>query len=545
MLDRFPTTKDFQASGRLRRNTVLGLVVLAVCVVVGTMTAVAYFVPQADPTKLLVGSFVIIGCIALPVLICYQPRLGLYILFVGALLLPGTHELATPTMPTSYVPFWWNLSTIGAFNLGTSALTGVAFSPAELIMVLTFVIWFVRGIALRQFQFTGGIFFWAIAAYIAMVVVGFINGVNHGANVTMALYEVRGQAYFFMTYVMAVNILTDRRQIMTLLWTIVICNGLQGLFGTITFLVQHDHISEDGFMAHDESLILNLIFFLTIMAGPLGIDRRLKWTAIVLSPLALVAVLGNQRRASIAAFIIAFLPLMPILWTLIKEKRKQIGNLTLIFAVGASIYMPLAWNSTGAWALPARSIRSQTDPSMRDAASNTYRDSETYDLIFTRDQSPIIGYGYGKPFLQPVGLPAVSTDFVYFMPHNSILWVWMRIGHIGFFLFWFMVAVFLIRGLEILKAVRLPESRMIGMLALLMLLMMLTFGKYDLALVDLRVLTLAAVLLGGLSVAPTFESRAGKGKDGGTEQQEIDSDDEANSTFSPSAIARHGGGIPL
>ncbi len=38
-----------------------------------------------------------------------------------------------------------------------------------------------------------------------------------------------------------------------------------------------------------------------------------------------------------------------------------------------------------------------------------------------------------------------------------------------------------------------------------MVLMMLTFGKYDLALVDLRVLTIAALLLGALCVLPGLE----------------------------------------
>jgi O-antigen ligase len=545
MLDHFPTTKDFKSSQGLRRNVVLGLVILSVCLVVGTMTAIAYFVPQADPAKILIGSFAIIACVVLPVLICYYPRIGFYLLFVGALLFPGTHELATPTMLTSYAPFWWNLSTIGWYNLGTTALTGLAISPAEIIMVITFTVWFVRLIALRQFQFKLGVFFWAIAAYILMVVFGFINGLNHGANTTMALYEVRGQAYFFMTYLMAVNIITERRQLMSLLWIVVICNGLQGIFGSITYAVQHDMLAEDGFMAHDESLILNLIFFIAIMAGILGVDRRLKWLAIVLSPLALVAVLGNQRRASIAAFIVAFLPLIPILWMILENKRKQIGTLAVIFIAMSAVYLPIAWNSNAAWALPARAIRSQTDPSARDAASNIYRASEEYDCVVTRDASPIIGYGYGRLFLQPVPLPQVSTDFVYYMPHNSLLWVWMRIGHIGFFLFWFMVAVFLIRGLEILKTARLPESRLIGILALMLLIMMLTFGKYDLALVDLRVLTLTAVLLGALSVIPALEKRSGKDIDVGMEHDQIDTDDDPDSTYDASSIVRHGGAIPF
>ena len=545
MLDQFPTTKDFLASRRLRRNTVMALLISSVVLVVGTMTAVHALVPQTDPMKILIGSVAIIGCVALPVLICYRPRLGLYLLFIGALLFPGTYELATPTMPTSYAPFWWNLSTIGWYNLSTTALTGLAFSPAELIMMLTFTVWFVRAISLRQFQWRNGAFFWPITAYMLMVVFGFCNGLSHGASSTMALYEVRGQAYFFLTYLMAVNLITDRRQLKTLLWIIVICNGLQGLFGTITYWMQRDTITVDGFMAHDESLILNLIFFVAIMAGTLGIDRRIKWAAMMLCPLALVAVLGNQRRASIAAFIIAFVPLMPILWVILEKRRKQIGTLTLALLALAAVYLPLAWGSNAAWALPARAIRSQTDPSARDAASNTYRASEEYDCVVTRDASPIFGYGYGRLFLQPVPLPQVNTDFVYYMPHNSLLWVWMRIGHIGFFLFWIMVAGFIVRGLEMLKKVRMPETRMVGLLAILMLLMMITFGKYDLALVDLRILTLAAIMLGALGILPSLDKASGDEaiRDASPDLEDIETNDDT--TYDHLAPMRQGGAMPF
>jgi hypothetical protein len=545
MLDRFPTTKDFQANVRMRRNAVAALMVAAVFLVVGTMTAVVYFLPDADPVKVLVATFSILVFMAVPVIVSFRPRIGLYVLFIGALLFTGTHEVGVPTMPMTYVPFWWNLSTTGQVNLNNGLFNGLAVSPAEILMVLTFVLWIVRAVAMRRFRMKIGGFFWAIAAYMAMVAVGFVNGLTHGGDTVMALYEVRGQAYFFMTYLMAVNIIDDRRQLMSLLWTIVICNGIQGVCGTITFFVEHASITEAGFMAHDESLILNLIFFVAITAGCLGVDRRLRWAAICLSPVALIAILGNQRRASIAAFMIAFLPLIPMLWVILKEQRKQIGTLVAIFAAVSAIYMPLAWNSNSAWALPARSIRSQTDPNARDAASNTYRQSEEWDLIVTRDVSPIIGYGYGKKFLQPVPLDRVSTEFVYYMSHNSVLWVWMRLGHIGFFLFWLMVAVFIIRGIETIKTLRLPETRLVGLMAISMLLMMITFGKYDLALVDLRVLTITAVLLGALAILPDLEKAPpGERTVRRAAEQEDDLDDELIST-TPARLGAIPTGGPL
>jgi hypothetical protein len=195
--------------------------------------------------------------------------------------------------------------------------------------------------------------------------------------------------------------------------------------------------------------------------------------------------------------------------------------------------------------LPARAIRSQTDPSARDAASNGYRDPENFDVTTTRDVSPIIGYGYGKPFLQPVPLPAVSTDFVYYMPHNSVLWVWMRLGHVGFFLFWMMIATFIIGGLEILKTVRFPESRLIGVLAITMVLLMLTFGKFDLALVDLRVLTITAVLLGALATLSRIERTPPEDNGGGQVLIEDDIEVEPEPAYGSFAQGRNRGALPF
>lgn len=520
---------------RQRRNLVLGLASAAVMLIVGSMTAVMFVAPQADPFKIILGGIVIIFVIATMIAVCYRPRLGLYILFAGALLFPMTHELGEPTMPTSYVPFWYNLSTIGYFEFGISAFAGLAISPAEILIVWTFLVWLVRGVSLREFEWRSGAFLTPILLYLAMVLVGFANGMANGGEPTMALYEIRSQVSFLLAYLLAVNLLTSRKHLLGILWLIVLCNGIQGVFGTITFAVKHANITEDGFMQHDESLILNLIFFVLLLAVMLKLKRRLIFAAVLCAPCALIAVLGNQRRAGIAAFIIALLPLFPILFTLLKDRRKEIGAFAFVFALASLIYLPLAWNSNGAWALPARAIRSQTDPNQRDAASNSYRAAEEYDLKVTRDVNQILGYGYGRKFIQKVALPTVSTDFVYYMPHNSILWVWMRLGNVGFFLFWIMVASFVVGGLELLKRVSLPEARLCGILAISMLLMTLTFGKYDLALVDTRVMSITATLLGILSMLPRYES----GSRGDTAQASA----AAATTNGPALIP--GGGSPI
>src|SRR5947207_25396 len=84
---------------------------------------------------------------------------------------------------------------------------------------------------------------------IGLTAFGFAHGVTKGGvNTTVALYEVRAQAYFFLAYLMTVNLIKDTRQVTGLLWTAVICLGFQGLCGALTYFSLNGNITEDGFM---------------------------------------------------------------------------------------------------------------------------------------------------------------------------------------------------------------------------------------------------------------------------------------------------------
>ncbi len=505
--DSYPTMEELKTGQRLRKTLVMALVAVTVILVIGTMTAIAFFVPQTEPSTVLIAGLSVIVCIAVPTLVCYYPRAGVYFLFCSALLFPGTSVASIPTMPTSYVPFWWNLSTVGQVYVSTNALKALSFSPAEFLMVLTIVTWLIKTIVMREFKVTGGVFFGVIGAYTSMVAIGFLNGFTHSHNMTMALYEVRGQAYFFMIYLMTINIFDDKKQVKTLIWLIVLCTGFQGLCAAITYFSLNGTVTEEGFMSHDESLYLSLLIFIALLNTLLKSDKRLKWATLIALLPSIVGILGNQRRSGIAAVIVAFLPLLPMMYVISKEHKKKIIAIGVVTAVAWSIYLPIAWNATGAWALPARSIRSQTEPNSRDNASNAYRLDEEFDVKFTRDTSPFIGVGYGSPFLQPRPLAAVTTDFVYYMPHNSVLWVWMRLGHVGFLLYFLMVGVILIKGMHHLKVTRDPTLLLAGTLAIVLLLMVITFGKYDLALVNCRTMILLSIMVGILSLLPTLQAK--------------------------------------
>ncbi len=488
---------------KLKRNMVLTFLILMLLVVSGSMGAFAYFSPQhIGPLMYLVGMVAFV-CLIYPVLIWQYPLYGVYSLVAGTILFGGAPDQGTPTIPTYYVGFWWNISTLVPHYTGVHLLDSLVFSPAEILVLLACLTWLIRTVVDRDFRLEMGPFAYCLGGYALFVFLGFLYGISSGGNTTMALYEVRPQALFAILYLMATNMFKTKEQVLRLLWLIVIGVGFMSICGVITFFAHGAVVAEQGILTHDDSMELNMIVFLCLIGLLAGTNKKLTIAALCFLPFAVLAQLANNRRAGIAAFIVAFIPLLPILYVACKERRKQIGTFAAVFAIGAAIYLPLAWNSSGAWALPARAIRSQSDPNGRDAGSDNYRIAENINIKASRDVRAWLGYGYGKPIIMAVPMPFVATGgFTNYMTHNSVLWVWMRTGHLGFFCFLMFYAVVLIRGTQHVKEVDDPVLRTAGILSILFMLMMFAYGKFDMQFVNPRQMAFLGCLAGVLSVLP-------------------------------------------
>ena len=74
----------------------------------------------------------------------------------------------------------------------------------------------------------------------------------------------------------------------------------------------------------------------------------------------------------------------------------------------------------------------------RDASSST-RDIENFNLLVTLRARPLIGWGFGHPYIESVRAYDISTFFAQYryLPHNSFLGLWAFCGPIfaaGYFL---------------------------------------------------------------------------------------------------------------
>jgi hypothetical protein len=178
----------------------------------------------------------------------------------------------------------------------------------------------------------------------------------------------------------------------------------------------------------------------------------------------------------------------------------------------------------------------------RDAASNAYRVVENYDLKFTESQSPILGFGFGKPFIQAVALPNVLEldPYYLYIPHNNVLWVWMRLGPLGFGALWYLFGSAIVAGCMIVRRLRNPQLQFFAIftLALVMMEVILAYGDYQFFFY--RNMIYVGVALGVLMKLPAIER-----KEMGEPSSHADRLDEETPTARPKPRPRARREVPL
>jgi O-antigen ligase len=303
-------------------------------------------------------------------------------------------------------------------------------------------------------------------------------------------------------YILAANLMRTRRDVGIMALVFLLANGLYALEGAFryVFLIRTDvlDVAQEFTYGHEVVIFLAVVLLQAmvqiVVGGPLW--RRLLGLSI--APIALFTLFATQRRAGYIAMAIAFV-LISIPW-LVRHRKAFL----LIFVPGmvaAAIYLPLFWNNTGFLGQPARAVRSLTAPDARDASSNEYRDQEAINVRETIRSDPLLGVGFGRPFLFVVPLADLSWwPFWHYQPHHNVLWVWLKVGAPGFTIFFMLMLGAL--ALASSRALTLRDPTLIGFayIAIASVVTTLVFCYVDLGLTNGRVTVFLGAILGVLAV---------------------------------------------
>ena len=431
------------------------------------------------------------------------PRTIFFFALAGACLFEA-FPLGFKDSLTDNIPFFWNVNTIVQIY-GGSDFHGVPVSPFEGLLIIAGGSWLLRGIFFKELTFSVGTLIVPVMFYVCCVIMGLANGLSSGGEFNMALFEARAQIYLLFAYLIGVNSTRgSEKHIPILLWTTALCIGFKGILCTFRYFVTlgGSTVAEVGVGSHEESFFFDSFVLLLCVLKLGGLEPKLRRVMLFLLPFVLIANLANTRRAATAALAIAAIPLLVLTYTAFVKSRRLIVGIGIGLAVVSAVYFPAFWNKDGILAQPAHAVKSQFSPDPRDASSNLYRDQENENLLFTMKTSPVIGYGYGKPMMIVNAMVDLSNldPFVHYMTHNQILWVWMRVGSVGFFFFWIMMMAFIIQGTQLARDQRASDlTRAVAVFAVLLTIILLVFGLLDLQLSNIRDMLFCGLWVGTLA----------------------------------------------
>ncbi len=325
--------------------------------------------------------------------------------------------------------------------------------------------------------------------------------------------EVRSFWYLFLGYLLAYNLVRKKQHVRLIVWLVILCAGIKALQGVYIyiFVIHGDLAANHQIMAHEESYFWVSVLLLMMLFSLHSKYRPQFFAALAILPFLLLSLIANNRRADFVALLVGLVVAWLLIFIVKKHARKSLLAVLLVTTLLGSTYVAAFSNGTGGFSEPARAVVSVFRPDPTDAASNLYRDIEDYDLKYTVKLNPM-GLGFGKPFLQPILLPDLSSlDPVYnYIPHNTIYWVWMRLGPIGYLALWYLFGAIIVRGSIIARQLKDNYLQLIAIYIVAMFVMEIIVAFADYQLSFYRNVIYIGILAGVLMRLPKIDEEVEK-----------------------------------
>jgi hypothetical protein len=430
-----PLVSDMEPSrrGSLKRAVNVGLG----SVLFGAIAGAAAVGGHAVDVCALVAIF-----LAVAVWLC--PQSGpIFILMTGLLieqfplgLTNGATEVGVPI--TQSIPMFKGL---GSFHL----------EPADLLPVVVFIVYMIRssGDGTRWWPRTQ--LSLAVAGLIGIVVFAEINGLGNGGDMRESMFECRPFIYFGAAYLLTSVMIRTRSAVQATLWAIVVAEIIKSLQGVEVWVVTRGWAPEpQNVLGHEEAMFFSLFFFVVAALWLFDLRGRLRTVATSALPLVFFTDLVNDRRAAWLILGFGLIVLVTIGYRALPDRRRGLQRVIVASLFVTALYLPAYWNHTdGTLGKPADAVRSNFSPSARDALSNEYREDEDANLEFNIKQDGVLGAGFGRliDYALPMpGLVTASDAGILYVPHNSVLYLLMRLGLVGSTVFWAMLGAAIIAG---------------------------------------------------------------------------------------------------
>ena len=402
---------------------------LFVQVVVLTLFFAAYATTRAPEFV----SVTLVAYLAMAVWTMARPIMGVYLVVFFTLL--GDYVIAP------WYPFAKGLSSKESISYVGDSLR---FTPIELMLAVTIVAWALKAYWTRPTCFRRGALVWPIVVFGCLVCLGLMRAFIGAADTRIALFEGRWLLYLPILYLLIVQMFETRRQYVTLLLVAFVAVLGQALLALNYFRGLDAQVRYDleSLTEHSASLPLAALFIVLLASFVIpGCSAGLRWFTLLASIPSVYVFALSQRRSAAAALGVGVLMLLVVL---LKVRPRALIWLVPLISIVTVAYLVAYWNSTGAMGLGAQAFKSvfaEEQLGDFDRGSNFYRRIEAFNLWYTVRAQPVTGIGFGSPFYRPWPMPYLpGFEFQFHIPHNTLLWIWLKLGAAGFVTVIYMIA---------------------------------------------------------------------------------------------------------
>jgi O-antigen ligase len=456
----------------------------------GALAGIAVALSDGDPTP-----FALFAIIPIAGMIWYRPVFGLYLVLAAGLLLEqyGIDGLTDPV--TGRIPFFLNIGGSEGWNAWTHEnLSWLTANLLEITLGWTALALWARERKAHPLRL--GRLGAPLLIFLAAVAFSWAYGLLNGGDFKVSLWEIRALFYMGACYLLAVNLIRSPAQVRVVGWIIVVTIGIKALQGIYRYFIPFhaDLTNVYAITGHEDALFFDTLLLLAAAFAIYGGPIRLRLLTWGLAPFTLFTLMATRRRAALFALLVGGAAL---LFTLPAAKRSVLPKLFVPLFLAGLLYVGAFYNSDSSLAQPIQLIKSLYQPSdARDASSNLYRDNEQYNVIRTIRRNPVLGVGFGRPYDMLVPLPEIPFPLRDYIPHNEILWIWLKMGTVGFAIFWLFIASCVIQGSLVLRRLKDPYYQSIAAVAITLTLMQVVIAYADLQLTFYRNMIYLGVMLG-------------------------------------------------
>jgi hypothetical protein len=480
------------ALSRAQHLRVLAVVAMSLVAAAGGGLAAGYVTKSGQFALLAIS----VGLL-LPVIFWRAPGAAIALLvFCGA----AIARYSDPLSPIDFiarVPMWRSLN--DGFHL-----SGLYVMPIELLLGLALVTWIARDGAARTLVLPRSDLAKSLAVLVAVALVaGELHGLLTHGDFKISLYELRPFLYLSGGYLIAAQCLRSRAAFEAVLWAFVIGVAYRAVIGVE---LAHDYAGvyprPNELLEHDESFFFGIYLVLAAGLWCFNVRGWLRRVTTMLVPFVLYADIANNRRAAWVILPAGLLVVAVVSWIRNPTRRTTINWVMLALLVLGTAYVLAFRYNTSTIGFPAHAIWSNWQPDPRDASSNLYRLLENAALAADIRQNILIGTGFGVPFGHgQLSFDASSFDpLVFYIPHNTVLWVWVKLGIPGMFAFWWTMAVAVVAASRVAR----HGDRLAALLATVAIAAIAGYfflGLVDVGLAAVRVALTVGCLMGAFEAA--------------------------------------------